>query len=71
MISARTLLLVTDVYGRTCFIAQEDYNNRERYPRLIPLRFKSGRRYFDMPKGVRPKGAGMIARENIARVNAL
>ena len=66
-----TLIAIVDVYDRKHVVSKEDLENTVRHPRLVPLRFHTGRRYTDVPRNLRPKGGEMIHRENIARVMEL
>ena len=62
-----SLLIATDIYGRTCIVAEAEYLDRKRT--LIALRFRNGRKWTEVAPHLRPSGAGgatHIHRENIA-----
>ena len=50
--------------------AAADWEDRERYPVRVPLRFKNGRRYADVKYNLRPDGGCMIHRANVRREEA-
>lgn len=61
------MLRVRDVYGREHWVSAEDWNKGRIQ---TPLRFRTGRRYLDVPANLRPEGGAMIHRENVAEVLA-
>ena len=62
------LLEITDVYGHICYVAEEDFNHPRRFKVRVPLRFRTGTRYVDVPRNFRPEGGDCIHRDNIAVV---
>jgi hypothetical protein len=61
------LLQLTDVYGRQCYVAKSDWERHAPRGHLVPMRYASGRKYHDMPKGLRPQ-CTMIAPGNVETI---
>ena len=62
------LIGLVDIYERSYWVAESDYDNYRRYPVFVPLRFKTGKKYVDAEPNFRPDGGTAIHRGNIAFV---
>jgi len=69
-IVTKTLAKVQDIYGRSYYLAWEDWQDSG-YKTLVPVRNRHGIRYANMRPHQRPIGGTMIHRANVASASLI